>query len=525
MAKKKTLSLLCVVTMTFLSACNFNETESKTDVISQVESIIQSEQEKSEPEVSESKSEEIESVVSEQESEQPSIEDSTEISEEPSYDVNEDFEFGKYGVGEPKVKQMTQLPDYTPTTINLSTYTSTTTSLGTGVDLVSVNYKLTNGRTISPKCVVVDLTKANIVAGSYNNSTDPATYGSKSTPYAQATAWEKANPNKKVIAVTNADYFGTLPVNAFVKDGVILKDSHNSDPNDVPKSRPMLFGVSSAGAKIDSMTHYEDYSTNQNSTLKSTGLVLLTAEHENKGVYGYRADFMTSETGIGVMTIKDVAKPVKMNSKVYKFKKIQKDQCKDGEIRGCLVEEIKGETLLKITNDDYGYIAFGVKYKGNKIGVGDYFSIVNNSVLSDDGVWNGYDTIIGARHSLIENGLIPSTVAQEGGTYGNGAESHNPRSAVGILDDGRVVIVSIEDLNRYSDSSTGLTLTQLADFMRYFGCYDACNFDGGGSSQLLTKSGLNGQGNYVVTTRSSDTSSTDPGNTRPVINTIIVTTK
>ena len=533
MSKNKPLSLLCLVSTVFLSCCQANIVDSSTqtsEVVSSSKSTVIDESSQTQEEVSsvevetssekETTSETQSSVVEETSSEE------LVSSEEPSYDVNEDFDFGQYGIGSPTVKQMGTLPSYSPTTFKVSTYQTTTKSLGDGVDLVQATFQLNNNSQVSPYCVVVDLKKANIVAGSYNNSTDPASYNTKSTPYAQAVAWENANPGKKVIAATNADYFGSEPVNAFVKDGVILKAAHNSDASDVPVSDPKLFGVSSAGAKIDSMTHFQDYSTNQNSSLKDSGLVLLKSDGTQQGIYGYRQDFLTSDTAIGVMTIKDVQKPIKANAKVYKFKKIQKDQCKDGEIRACLVEQVTNTSLVKITNDDYGYISFGVKFSGNKLVVGDYFSIVNGTVLSDDGIWNYYDTILGARHSLIEEGTIPSTVAKE---TSNGASYRVPRSAVGVMPDGKVVIVSVEDLHYNSNNGvstcTGMTLSQLADFMRYFGCYDAANFDGGGSSQLLTKSGLNGAGNYVVTTRSSDTASTTAYNTRPVINTIIVTTK
>ena len=68
-----------------------------------------------------------------------------------------------------------------------------------------------------------------------------------------------------------------------------------------------------------------------------------------------------------------------------------------------------------------------------------------------------------------------------------------------------------------------MTLSQLADFMRYFGCYDAANFDGGGSSQLITRNSL--QEDFVVKTRSSDYRTYNVKQTRAVINSILVTTK
>ena len=123
---------------------------------------------------------------------------------------------------------------------------------------------------------------------------------------------------------------------------------------------------------------------------------------------------------------------------------------------------------------------------------------------------------------LVENGKIAPTLSKEDS---NGALARVPRTSVGVMDDGKVVIVSVEDLhynkNNGVSTCTGLTLTQLADFMRYFGCFDAANFDGGGSSQLVVKE----NGSYVVKTRSSDTGSTEVTSTRSVINSIIVTSK
>jgi exopolysaccharide biosynthesis protein len=146
--------------------------------------------------------------------------------------------------------------------------------------------------------------------------------------------------------------------------------------------------------------------------------------------------------------------------------------------------------------------------------------IKENTVVSEDGLWNHYDTIIGARHSLIENGALAPTLSLE---LSNGASGRVPRTAVGVMSDGKVVIVSVEDLHygKKADVCTGMTITQLADFMRYFGCYDAANFDGGGSSQLV----INDNGSYIVKTKSSDTASAAAESTRKVLNTIIVTSK
>ena len=56
--------------------------------------------------------------------------------------------------------------------------------------------------------------------------------------------------------------------------------------------------------------------------------------------------------------------------------------------------------------------------------------------------------------------------------------------------------------------------------MRYIGVYDGANFDGGGSTQLLTR--LTPTSDFTVMVRSSDTAGTQPKDTRAVINSVLV---
>ena len=102
---------------------------------------------------------------------------------------------------------------------------------------------------------------------------------------------------------------------------------------------------------------------------------------------------------------------------------------------------------------------------------------------SSDSKWDGYTTIIGGRHALVENGEISSTISNENT---NGAKYTNiPRTCVGIKPDGKVLLTAIESL-RYNSSNTnvassdsyGVNLSELAQFMRFIGCYDSVNFYG-----------------------------------------------
>ncbi len=500
--KKKNYLVLCTFLSITLLACNQNP--STTD--SSLESADYSDVNSSESSLSEV--------------------NSSSVSDDDIYEVDDTFDFEVHGFKKPSVESMGVLSSYSPTTFEVSTYKTTKQTLSEGVEMVKVEYTLNGGSIIRPYCIVVDLKQANIVAGSYNNTTSTTEYTKKSVPFNQAIAWSKDNPTKKFLAVTNADFFGwgdTIPcVNAFVKDGVVLKASHNYDYNDVPTSKPMLFGVSSEGARIAPMTNYEDYDSNLSSKLSKTALSIFSQSGTLQGIYSYGSDTALINSGYSIITTTS-KKSIPAGNKVYLFKKIQYEKCKEKEIRACIVEDVTGVTSVKIENEKYGYLVIGSQTE-DTLQVGDYIATARDTVISADGMWNYYDTILGCRHSLIENGVLPETLYQEDS---NGAKSRVPRTAVGIMSDGKVVIVSVEDLHynaslrEENPNCTGLSLVQLADFMRYFGCYDAANFDGGGSSQLVT----NINGSYVVQTKSSDTGSSLPESTRSVLNSIIVTTK
>lgn len=60
----------------------------------------------------------------------------------------------------------------------------------------------------------------------------------------------------------------------------------------------------------------------------------------------------------------------------------------------------------------------------------------------------------------------------------------NPRSAVGYTEDGTLIILTIDGREQ---SSVGMTLYELAKYMKSLGCKNAMNFDGGSSSAMYIK--------------------------------------
>jgi exopolysaccharide biosynthesis protein len=61
----------------------------------------------------------------------------------------------------------------------------------------------------------------------------------------------------------------------------------------------------------------------------------------------------------------------------------------------------------------------------------------------------------------------------------------NPRTAIGVQADGRVIMVVVD--GRQPRYSAGLTLLGLAQLMRDLGAVDAMNLDGGGASTMVVK--------------------------------------
>ena len=57
----------------------------------------------------------------------------------------------------------------------------------------------------------------------------------------------------------------------------------------------------------------------------------------------------------------------------------------------------------------------------------------------------------------------------------------NPRSAIGYTKDGTLIMVAVDGRE---GSSVGMTLMQLAGFMKSIGCEGAINLDGGGSTVM-----------------------------------------
>ena len=418
------------------------------------------------------------------------------------------------------------LPAHTPTTFDLTTISKDVKDLCEGVTQTTWSFAKTNGNISKVVTTEVDLNHASIAAGTYENQINTLTLSTVSN---HAIYYEVYNPDKMVVAATNADYFGNnKPVNAFVKDSHIIKNSHNdtgiydykNEKADLPASMPMLFGISGNTAQIAPMIKNASVQDTVKAKL-SYKLELLREETSSVLTDKVVINKYGDKQNVNIVYDSSMQVTAYEGSMVLKLKKHELDSTRvHGEVIS--IETAASFSNYPVTDEEYCIVI------PKELGLTDFKigDIISYYITSPDDTWKYYDTILGCRHALVVDGNIADTLNLE---YSNGAKNSGvPRTSIGVMPNGNVVIFSVEGL-RYGNKSSsdtdpyGLNLLELADFMRYYGVYSGANFDGGGSTQLITRNFTTNE--FEVTVRSSDFGTTILDNSRGVINSILVTQK
>lgn len=106
------------------------------------------------------------------------------------------------------------------------------------------------------------------------------------------------------------------------------------------------------------------------------------------------------------------------------------------------------------------------------------FSIINESEVTAESLLEGGAVqILSFGPALVVDGEIAVSAGEEVGK----AMASNPRTAIGIIDEGHYVFVVSDGR---TNESEGLSLSELAAFMQRLGVETAYNLDGGGSSTM-----------------------------------------
>lgn len=104
-------------------------------------------------------------------------------------------------------------------------------------------------------------------------------------------------------------------------------------------------------------------------------------------------------------------------------------------------------------------------------------------------------TAIGGGPVLVQQGAVQVTNNEERMFAGKAISDRHPRTAMGYTADGRLVVIAVQ--GRMPGISEGVSLLHLAEMLLSFGCVEALNLDGGGSSCLL----INGKETIVPSDR------------------------
>ena len=139
----------------------------------------------------------------------------------------------------------------------------------------------------------------------------------------------------------------------------------------------------------------------------------------------------------------------------------------------------------KIISTTYGSVTIprdGYVISGPKEKLKPFFNAKNLEVdIKTNPNWQNIDHIISGGPYLVKDGAVFIDVsAQKLGAI----TGKNPRTAIGYTDNNELIIVTVDGREQ---ASVGMTLGELARMMKSFGCINAMNLDGGGSSVMYVK--------------------------------------
>lgn len=108
---------------------------------------------------------------------------------------------------------------------------------------------------------------------------------------------------------------------------------------------------------------------------------------------------------------------------------------------------------------------------------------IKSAIKSEPPIGFKPDFVLGAGPQLVSNGK--KVFAAEAGRYSESLyRLRHPRTAIGWRSDGKLILLTVDGRQK---QSVGMTIDELANLMLEFGCAEAMNMDGGGSTTMVVK--------------------------------------
>lgn len=143
------------------------------------------------------------------------------------------------------------------------------------------------------------------------------------------------------------------------------------------------------------------------------------------------------------------------------------------------VTEVSKNGSMKLNKDSVVLSAHGEAAKVlERVQVGD--SVRLRETLGNETA-DGAELVLGAGPSLVADGKA-DVRSREENIAADIARGRAPRTAAGVKKDGTVILLVVDGR---SSASAGMTLQELASYMVKLGAWQAVNFDGGGSSEMV----------------------------------------
>ena len=143
------------------------------------------------------------------------------------------------------------------------------------------------------------------------------------------------------------------------------------------------------------------------------------------------------------------------------------------------VTEVSGAGNMKLDKDSVVLSGHGMAAKVlERVQVGDRVRL--RETLGNETA-DEAELVVGAGPSLVADGKADVRSAEENIAY-DIARGRAPRTAAGVKKDGTVILLVVDGR---SSSSAGMTLQELASYLVKLGAWQAVNFDGGGSSEMV----------------------------------------
>lgn len=136
--------------------------------------------------------------------------------------------------------------------------------------------------------------------------------------------------------------------------------------------------------------------------------------------------------------------------------------------------EIIASSTSQLEIPENGFVIVGPAQQLDKI-VDDKYIKLDILTMPE---WNNVNHIISGGPYLVKNSEVFVDMTEQNLASIGG---RNPRSAVGYTADNHLIIVTVDGREK---ASVGMTLNELANFMKSIGCFNAMNLDGGGSTVL-----------------------------------------